>query len=45
MLGDLFAERRKPTNNTRLQFKQSIKNKKYIFHLYSLYKDFCKIKT
>lgn len=44
MLGDLFAERRKPTNNTRLQFKQSIKNEEYIYHLYSLYKDFCKSK-
>ena len=41
MLGDLFAERRKPTNNTRLQFKQSIKNKEYIYHLYTLFKDYC----
>ena len=31
MLGDLFAEKRNPNSNTRLQFKQSSKNKKYIF--------------
>ena len=41
MLGDLFAEKAKPTSNTRLQFKQSNKNKEYIDHLYSLFKDYC----
>jgi hypothetical protein len=41
MLGDLFAEKIKQNSNTRLQFKQSIKNKKYIDHLYSLFKEFC----
>ena len=41
MLGDLFAEKRNPNSNTRLQFKQSIKNKEYIDHLYSLFKDYC----
>jgi LAGLIDADG DNA endonuclease family. len=41
MLGDLFAEKRNPNSNTRLQFKQSIKNKEYIEHLYSLFKDYC----
>lgn len=41
MLGDLFAEKIKPTSNTRLQFKQSIKNKEYIEHLYFLFKEFC----
>ena len=41
MLGDLFAEKRIPNSNTRLQFKQSIKNKEYIEHLYSLFKDYC----
>ena len=40
MLGDLFAEKIKPTSNTRLQFKQSNKNKEYIDHLYSLFKDY-----
>ena len=37
MLGDLFAEKIKESSNTRLQFKfkQSIKNKEYILHLYS----------
>ena len=34
ILGDLFAEKIKPTSNTRLQFKQSIKNEVYIDHLY-----------
>jgi hypothetical protein len=41
MLGDLFAEKRNSNSNTRLQFKQSIKNKIYIDHLYNLFKDFC----
>ena len=41
MLGDLFAEKTKPTTNTRLQFKQSIKNKPYINHLYFLFKEYC----
>ena len=41
MLGDLFAEKRNPNSNTRLQFKQSIKNKEYIEHLYSIFKDYC----
>ena len=38
MLGDLFAEKRKPNSNTRLQFKQSVKNKEYIDHLYTIFK-------
>ena len=41
MLGDLFAEKRNPNSNTRLQFKQSIKNKVYIEHLYSIFKEYC----
>jgi hypothetical protein len=41
MLGDLFAEKRKQNSNTRLQFKQSNKNKVYIDHLYSLFKEYC----
>jgi len=41
MLGDLFAERKSLSSNTRLQFKQSNKNKDYIDHLYSLFKEFC----
>ena len=41
MLGDLFAEKRNPNSNTRLQFKQSVKNKVYIDHLYSIFKDYC----
>nr|YP_009710724.1 LAGLIDADG endonuclease type 2 [Amanita phalloides]QFZ98673.1 LAGLIDADG endonuclease type 2 [Amanita phalloides]WLF85178.1 hypothetical protein [Amanita phalloides] len=43
MLGDLFAEKLKPNSNTRLQFKQSIKNKVYIDHLYSLFKEYCNL--
>jgi hypothetical protein len=38
LLGDLFAEKRKPTSNN---FKQSNKNKAYIDHLYSLFKEYC----
>ena len=41
MLGDLFAEKINKNSNTRLQFKQSIKNKVYIDHLYSLFKQYC----
>ena len=41
MLGDLYAERIKETSNTRLQFKQSIKNKAYIDHLYQLFNNYC----
>lgn len=33
MLGDLTAEKPNERSNTRLQFKQSIKNKPYINHL------------
>ena len=41
MLGDLFAEKVSIKSNTRLQFKQSSKNKDYISHLYSLFKEYC----
>ncbi len=41
MLGDLYAEKRTVNSNTRLQFKQSIKNKAYIEHLFSIFKDYC----
>jgi hypothetical protein len=42
MLGDLGTERRNKNCNTRLQFKQTLKQKEYIEHLYDLFKDFCK---
>ena len=42
MLGDLFAEKTgKCNSNTRLQFKQSIKNKVYIDYLYNTFKEYC----
>jgi hypothetical protein len=41
MLGDLHAEKKNLNSNTRLQFKQSDKNKDYIDHLYNLFKEFC----
>ena len=41
MLGDLFAEKRNSKSNTRLQFKQSNKNKDYIDHLYTIFKEYC----
>lgn len=40
MLGDIHAERRNTNGNTRIQFKQSIKNIAYIQHLFSLFKDY-----
>jgi|SRR2546423_7596880 len=39
--GDLHAERKNLNSNTRLQFKQSTKNKEYIDHLYVLFEKFC----
>jgi len=41
MLGDLYAEKKNCNSNTRLQFKQSIKNEEYVNHLHSLFKDYC----
>nr|AFN06075.1 hypothetical protein [Glomus sp. DAOM 229456]AFN42490.1 LAGLIDADG homing endonuclease type 2 [Rhizophagus irregularis]AGJ98058.1 LAGLIDADG endonuclease [Glomus sp. DAOM 240422] len=41
MLGDLTAERNNIRSNTRLHFKQSIINREYIEHLYSLFQDYC----
>jgi hypothetical protein len=41
ILGDLFAEKHKEKSNTRLQFKQSNKNKDYIDHLYSIFNLYC----
>jgi hypothetical protein len=40
-LGDLHIRRR--FRNTCLCFKQSSINKKYIFHLYSLFQEYCKM--
>ena len=41
ILGDLHAEKINLKSNTRLQFKQSYKNKDYIDHLYSLFEPYC----
>lgn len=41
MLGDLTAEKPSLNSNTRLQFKQSLKNRLYIEHLYLLFQEFC----
>jgi hypothetical protein len=41
MLGDLSAEKPSLKSNTRLQFKQSLKNKLYIEHLYELFQEYC----
>ena len=41
ILGDLYAERKNSNSNTRLQFKQSIVNKDYVNHLYSLFSEYC----
>jgi len=39
MLGDLFAERTKPTHNTRLVFEQSSRHESYLMYLYSIVKN------
>ena len=41
LLGDLSCERRNINSNTRLQFKQSIKNEVYINHLFNIFKINC----
>jgi hypothetical protein len=41
LLGDLSCERPNPRCNTRMQFKQSTKNREYIEHLYLLFSAFC----
>lgn len=41
MLGDLTAEKKNKNSNTRLHFKQSIKNGIYINHLFNLFQNFC----
>ena len=42
LLGDVSAQRPKPTVNTRIQFAQSVIHEDYILHLYELFKDYCK---
>src|SRR2546427_2186182 len=41
LLGDLTAERPNIKCNTRLQFKQSLINKEYIYHMYNLFQVYC----
>ena len=41
MLGDLSCERPTPRSNTRMQFKQSTKNREYIAQLYLLFSEYC----
>src|SRR5260221_1670994 len=41
ILGDLYVNKRSNNANSRLEFKQSIKNRIYIYHLYSLFQDYC----
>jgi|SRR5690554_263344 len=41
MLGDLSSERPNSKCNTRMQFKQSMINREYLLHLYSLFSDYC----
>jgi hypothetical protein len=36
-----LLKKNKISSNTRLQFKQSVKNKAYIDHLYSLFENYC----
>lgn len=41
ILGDLTAERPNNNCNTRLTFKQSLVNKEYLLHLFSLFEEYC----
>lgn len=41
ILGDLYVNKRSNNANSRLEFKQSIKNRIYIDHLYSLFENYC----
>jgi len=41
LLGDITVEKRNEKSNARIHFKQSIINKAYIDHLYSLFQEFC----
>ena len=41
LLGDLTTERPNIKCNTRLQFKQSLINKEYIYHMYNLFQVYC----
>ena len=42
MLGDLSALKSQLNGNTRLRFYMSSINKDLVFHLYSIFKDYCK---
>lgn len=42
ILGDLGTERPNLNCNTRLQFKHTYSQKDYIYHLYDMFKDYCK---
>jgi len=42
LLGDLCAQKRSSKGNTNLHFEQGIKHKDYIFHLFDLFKNFCR---
>lgn len=42
ILGDLYMQKSNKSINPNLQFEQGIVNKDYLFHLYDLFKDYCK---
>jgi hypothetical protein len=42
LLGDLCAQKRSMKGNTNLHFEQSIVHRDYIFHLFELFKDYCR---
>lgn len=45
LLGDLFVQKRTANANSSLQFKQGMINKDYLFHLYDIFKELCKMEA
>ena len=41
-LGDICAQKRSKKGNTNLHFEQGLVHKEYTFHLFDLFKDFCR---
>jgi hypothetical protein len=42
LLGDVYAQRRRIRGNTYLYFEQGIVHKNYLYHLFDLFKDYCR---
>lgn len=42
LLGDVYAQRRRTKGNTYLYFEQGLVHKNYLFHLFNLFKNYCR---